>query len=150
MNLENTKELSVLSLILGAILGLATLIPYIGIITFLICIFASGSTIILYMQKMMLFGGLEIKEWAINGAISGFVSFLGFSLTFIPLAALIGALTKASYHWGITIMLKNGFFMLIFIIIFIAITSAITNSFGAMTTAYAIKAYKNQIGKNKG
>ena len=145
--LDTIKELSVLSLILGAILGLATLIPYVGIITFLMCTFASGCIIILYMQKMKLLGELDVKDWAINGAISGLISFLGFSLAFIPLAVIIGELTKASYYYGIAIMFKSGFFMLVFMIIFIAITSAITNSFGAMTTAYAIKVYKSQLEK---
>ncbi len=149
MNLyiETIKELSLLSAIFGAALGIVTLIPYIGIISFLICTFAAGSIILCYMQKMKLIGETDIKNWSINGAISGLVAFIGFSLVFIPIAALIGAITKTSYHYGITIMFKNGFFMLLFLIAFVAITSALTNGFGAMVTAYTIKFYESQIKK---
>ena len=143
--LSTIKELIFLSALFGAALGIATLIPYIGLITFLICTFAAGSTVIFYMQKLKLLNELDIKEWSINGAISGFVSFIGFSITFIPLAALIGALVKTSYYYGITIMFKNGFFLLLFLILFVAITSALTNGFGSMVTASALKFYKTQI-----
>lgn len=39
MNLRLLKQISILSVILGAILGLVTLIPYIGVLSFLICVY---------------------------------------------------------------------------------------------------------------
>lgn len=148
MNILLIKQISLLSVILGAILGVLTLIPYLGIFTFLICIFATGSLVILYMQKLELLGELDIKTWSIYGAISGFIGFVGFSLTFVPLATLIGLMVKTSYYLGVSLMFRLGFFITILMIIFVAILSALMNGFGSMATSYFIEAYK-QIKNNE-
>ena len=138
MNILLIKQISILSAVLGGLLGLITLIPYIGVLSFLICIFAAGSLILYYMQKIELIGELDTKAWSIYGALSGFVSFIGFSITFIPLATIIGMIFKTSYYLGISIMFRVGFFITILMILFVAILSALMNGFGAMTTSYVL------------
>ena len=144
MNIFFVKQISILSLIFGGILGLITLIPYIGLLSFIICSFAAGSLIIYYMQKIELLGEFDTKAWTIYGAISGFVCFIGFCITFTPLAALIGAIAKTSYYLGISIMFRYGFFLTIVLSLFIAVIVALMNGFGAMTTSYVIQLLKNQ------
>lgn len=149
MNLLLLKQISVLSLILGAILGLITVIPYLGIISFLACVFLSGSGVLFYMQKLELIGELDTKSWAVYGSISGFISFIGFSIAFVPLATIIGLIAKTSYYLGISVMFKMGFFILLLMIVFVAIIAALMNGFGAMTTSYVMNLYNSQIANNQ-
>lgn len=144
MNINLLKQIAILSAILGAILGAITVIPFIGIISFIVCVFAAGSLVIWYLSKLELVGELETKQWSIYGAISGFISFLGFSLSFIPLSALIGIFYKQSYHLGLLIMLKMGFFVMLLMVIFVALISALLNGFGAMATSYILNLIKEQ------
>ncbi len=144
MNLRLLKQISILSVILGAILGLVTLIPYIGVLSFLICVFAAGSLVLIYLQKLELIGELDTRAWSIYGAISGFVAFIGFSISFVPLATIIGMIVKTSYYLGISLMFRMGFFITILMIFFVAIIAALMNGFGSMTTSYAISLYKSQ------
>lgn len=147
MNILFVKQISILSLIFGALLGLITLVPYIGIISFLVCVFASGSLIIYYMQQVEILGEFDTKAWTIYGAISGFCSFIGFCISFIPLAALIGLFVKPSYFSSISIMFRDGFILTIIMSIFIATIVALMNGFGAMTTSYILELLKTA--KNK-
>lgn len=143
MNVLFIKQISILSLIFGAILGVITLIPYIGLLSFLICTFASGSLIIYYMQKIELIGEFDVKSWSIYGAIGGFVSFIGFCIAFIPLAALIGLFVKSSYYLGISIMFRLGFFLTVIMSIFMAVVVALMNGFGSMLTSYTLQLLKS-------
>jgi len=143
MNIIFVKQISILSLVFGAVLGLITLIPYIGLLSFLICSFAAGSLIIYYMQKIELIGEFDTKAWTIYGAISGFVCFIGFCITFIPLATLIGLFAKTSYYVGVSIMLRNSFILTIIMALFVATINALLNGFGAMTTSYVLELIKN-------
>lgn len=146
MNKLQIKQIAILSAVFGAFLGIGTLIPYIGILSFLICTFAMGSIILFYLQKIELIGELETKLWSIYGAISGFVGFLGFSITFVPLATIIGLFVKTSYYLGISIMFRIGFFITLLMVLFVALISALMNGFGAMTTSYALNFY-NEVKK---
>ena len=104
-----------------------------------------GTIVLLYMQKMQLIDNLEIKEYTIYGTLNGFINFIGFSLTFVPLAVIIGLLAKTSYYLGVAIMFKGGIFIPTLIIIFLALTAALMSGFGAMVTAYAMNFYNSQI-----
>lgn len=148
MNIILLKQISILSAILGAALGLITLIPYIGVLSFLICVFASGSLVLIYMKKLELIGELDTKAWSIYGAISGFVAFIGFAVSFVPIATIIGMIVKTSYYLGISLMFRLGFFITILMIIFVAVIAALMNGFGAMTTSYAISLYNSQINQS--
>ncbi len=143
MNIIFVKQISILSIIFGGILGLITLIPYIGLFSFLICSFAAGSLIIYYMQKIELIGEFDTKAWTIYGAISGFVCFIGFCVTFVPLATLIGLFAKTSYYVGVSIMFRNSFILTIIMSLFVATINGLLNGFGAMTTSYVLELIKN-------
>ncbi len=145
MNLILLKQISILSLILGAALGLITIIPYIGLISFLVCVFASGSLVLIYMKNLELVGELDTKMWAIYGSISGFIAFIGFSVSFVPLATIIGLIVKTSYYLGVSLMFRMGFFITILMVFFVALIAALMNGFGSMATSYAIRLYEEQV-----
>lgn len=137
MNPLLVKQTSILSAILGAILGVLTVIPFVRNFSFLILILCISAVVMVYMKKNDLLGILDVKEGALLGAIIGFVSFIAFSIVFIPLVAIIGLIFKGYYTFGINLLLRtSGFFVLVMLVIFMAILSALMNSFAGLVTAY--------------
>ena len=137
MNPQIIKQTTILSAILGGILGILTLIPFVRNFSFLLLILCISAVIIVYMKKNDLIGIIDVKEGAILGAIIGFVSFIAFSIVFIPLVALVGLIFKGYYTYGITYMLRiSGFFVLIMLVGFLGLLSALMNAFAGLVTAY--------------
>lgn len=140
MNPIIVKQTSILSAILGGILGVLTLIPFVRNFSFMLLILCISAVIIVYMKKNDLIGIIDVKEGAILGAIIGFVSFIAFSIVFIPAVLLVGgflSLFKVHYNtYGINYFIQNGFFVLVMLIIFLGILSALMNSFSGLATAY--------------
>lgn len=137
MNQLIVKQTAILSAILGAILGVLTLIPFVGSFSFMTLILCISAVVIVYMKKNELIGILDVREGAILGAIIGFISFITFSIAFIPIAAILGLIFKSYYFGWLTILLKaSGFFVLIMLVIFIAILSALMNAFAGLVTVY--------------
>lgn len=136
MNPLLVKQTAILSAILGGILGVLTLIPFVRNFSFMLLVLGIAAVVIIYMKKNDLIGIIDIKEGAILGAIIGFVSFIAFSVVYVPLVALVGLIFKNYYTFGITFMLKSGFFVLIMLVIFLGILSALMNAFAGLVTAY--------------
>ena len=140
MNPLIIKQTAILSAILGGIIGVLTLIPFIRGFTFMLLILCISTVIIVYMKKNDLIGIIDVREGAMLGGIIGFVSFIAFSIVFIPLVSLTGLIFKGYYTYGILQMLKaglGGILVLIMIIIFLALViSALMNAFAGLVTAY--------------
>lgn len=137
MNQLLIKNTSILSAILGGIIGVLTLIPFVRNFSFMVLIVCISAVIIIYMKKNNLIGIIDVKEGAILGGIIGFVSFIAFSIVFIPLVAIFGSIFKGTYNAYLFSMYKiMGFFVTILITFFVAIVSALMNSFAGLTTAY--------------
>lgn len=137
MNPLIIKQIAILSAILGGILGLITLIPFINGFSFFVLLVGVAAIVIVYMKRNNLLGIIDAKEGATLGAIIGFVSFIAFSIAFVPLVSLIGLIFKSYYTYGILYLLKaSGFFVLIMLVLFLAILSALMNAFTGLVTAY--------------
>ncbi len=137
MNQLIIKQTAILSAILGGILGVLTLIPFVRNFSFMLLILAVSAVVIVYMKKNELIGIIDVREGAILGAIIGFVSFIAFSVVYMPLVVLVGAIFKNYYTFGISYLFKvSGFFVLIMLVIFMGILSALMNAFTGLVTAY--------------
>lgn len=137
MNKIVLKQTAILSAIIGLILGVITLIPFVRGFSFLLLILAVSAVVLVYMKKNELIGIIDIREGAILGAIIGFISFLTFSIIFIPIAAIIGSIFKTYYLGWLAMLLKaSGFFVLIMLVIFVGTLSALMNAFAGLVTAY--------------
>lgn len=137
MNPSLIKQSTILSAILGGVLGILTLIPFVRNFSFLLLILAVSAVVIVYMKRNDLIGIIDVREGAILGALIGFISFIAFSIVFVPLVSLVGLIFPSYYTFGITYMLKiSGFFVLILLVIFLAILSALMNAFSGLVTAY--------------
>lgn len=136
MNILLVKQISILSAILGAALGLLTIIPFIGGISFLFLMSFAGAALFVYMKRKALIGYVEPKDGALYGAICGFVSFLAFSVVYMPIAAILGLMFKNSRYALITFSIGSGFFVVVMLAVFVAVLAAVVNAFSAMSAAY--------------
>ena len=94
MNILLLKQIAILSAFSGALLGIVTLIPYVGYVSFIIAFVFLSAFMIVYMKKNDLIGIINPQEGAIYGAIMGVVTFAAFLVILAPLAALMGLVIK--------------------------------------------------------
>ena len=118
------KQMGMLSSVLGLVLGVITIIPFICNFSFFALIVLSAPIILVYMKKLDMIGILDIRQGAMYGAIIGFISFVAFSVSFVPLATIIGFIYKGSYYLGVSLLFRTGFFVLIMMVFFVALLAA--------------------------
>ena len=139
MNILILKQLAILSVFAGAVLGAITLIPYVGYVSFVIAFVFLSAFMIHYMKKNDLIGIINPQEGAIYGAVIGVVSFAAFLVILAPIASLIGLIFK-SYPLGFFGYLFNNigsfFFATLPLAVFAVLMSALFNGFTGMVTAW--------------
>ena len=128
------KNLAIISLIFGAISGVLALIPIFGILILLI--FCSSFLIIVFMKKFALLPNPNEQTGMLWGGISGFVTFIGFSIIFLPCSFVLSLIFKQSYYTGIAMILKSGFSIMIMLVLFLAILCAMMNAFAGLASIY--------------
>lgn len=138
MNLLILKQLSILSLFAGAILGFVTIIPYLSLFSFLILVLCLSAFILVYLKQNDLIGIISVREGCIFGAVIGFVSFIAFSIVYTPISILLGWLVPA-YTQGFLRFFLSSFgsvIVMILLMILMAGMSALFNGFAGLVTAY--------------
>lgn len=139
MNLLILKQLSILSAFAGVILGLITIIPYVSALSFFVLILFLSAFIIVYMKQNDLIGIISVREGCIFGAVIGFVSFLTFSVVYLPLSMIIGALIPSYTQGALRFLLGGGFVSFVVMFMLVVLTaglSALFNGFTGLITAY--------------
>lgn len=143
MNTNILKQISLLSLFLGGALGIITVIPFIGELAFWILMCASAPIVILFMMKMEMLDIQTVKESVIIGSIIGFISFIGFSIFYMPITVLLIKLFNYSTNYGVSLALSQASFGLIIVmVLFISVLNATVNAFSGFLTYYGIDLYK--------
>lgn len=135
------KVLVLISLISGAILGLISLIPFLSFAILCILMFIIAPFIIIYFKNLNLIEELDIEKGILYGGISGFIAFIGFSITFFPIAFLIDLIFKTETFLWVSVIFKSFIFM-VGMVIFTALLSAILNMFTGFLTAYVYQYFK--------
>lgn len=144
MNLTLLKQIGVLSAVLGAILGVITLIPFIGSIAFVMLMCLASAIIVILMVKYEVLEMLSVKEGLTLGAIVGFISFIAFAIVYLPCVAILGNVFKLYSFYGISLIMSVGSLgVIIMLTIFVAVLSAVINAFTAFLTFYGIDLYNN-------
>ena len=135
------KIITIVCLLTGAIMGVLALIPFLsfGVLTLLMFIIAPF--VIIYFKNLNLIKDIEIDQGIFYGGISGFIAFIGFSITFFPLAFIIDIIFKTQTFLWVSIVSKS-FLFLSGIIIFTAMLSALLNMFTGFLTAYVYQYLK--------
>lgn len=145
MNQLLLKQTAILSAIMGGVLAVLTLIPFVRNFSFMALILFVAAIVLVYMKKHDLIGVIDLREGAVLGGVIGFVSFIAFSIVFIPLVAVFGGLFglmfggffKTTYNAYIFSMYKMmGVWVTILLTFFVSIVSALMNAFAGLATAY--------------
>ena len=120
------RQISVLSIFFGALLGAITLIPYVGIVIWI-------------LVKYNCLSLSSIKDSVIVGALAGFVSYMGFSIIYVPISVILMKFFHIAANYGVGLMLENAnFFILVVISLFLGVLSATVNAFTGFLTFYVI------------
>lgn len=150
MNKLALKQLSILSAILGIILGIITLIPFIGQVAFIVLMCFVSVLILWFMLKVELIDISTNKQSIILGAISGFISFITFCVIYLPLVFIISRLFNLYSWYGVSVFLNVGSFgIIILLVLFMGLLSAVINAFTGFLTYYCYEFLKNIDNENK-
>ncbi len=143
------KQIAILSAFFGAVLGALTLIPYLGVISFVFLICFISPLVIWILVKYNCLSLSSIKDSVITGAISGFVAYMGFSIIYVPISVILMKLFHISANIGVGYMLGNAsFFLLLILSLFMGVLGATVNAFTGFLTFYVLD-FINSIEKRK-
>ena len=162
INILLLKQIAIISAICGGALGVISIVPYINVFSFTILMICLSAFVLVYMKKNNLIGIFDLREGSIFGAVIGFVSFIAFSVVFIPLDILLNFLTKGIHalisfipvHTSFLMYFFNNFggvVVLVMLIIFVGLLSALMNAFTGLITAYfyeALSGMKKEANEN--
>ncbi len=143
MNKTILKQISLLSIFLGAALGVITIIPFIGEIAFWTLMCLSSAAVILFMIKLEMLEIKSVQESAVLGAIIGFIAFIGFSIFYIPLIIMLAKFFQFYPNYGVSMALSNASTgLIILLVLFMGVLCATINAFSGFLTYYGIDFYK--------
>ncbi len=150
MNIILIRKISLLAIALGLIVGFVALLPdMIGYSLFFLMFFSSLS-VILYLKKDENFKIITTKDSTIYGSLIGFISTIGFFLSFSPMVCILKAILKENYYsYGIPDMLSMGFWLFFIIVFVTGFVFALTNSISAMGIGWIFERLEDKIENNK-
>ena len=133
------QTILLLSLILGAILGLLAPIPFIGIVMLITALLLASPLVTFYLIMDGKLDLTTIKDSIITGAAIGFVSNIAFSSVYSIVMAILAKGFNITTNFFLSAMITNSpIWLLAIFIIFIGILSAVTNAFSGFLTYYII------------
>jgi hypothetical protein len=149
MNKEVIKNIIIVSLILGAILGLLAPVPYVGLIMLLIALLFASPLVILYLIMSGKFDLTTTKDSIITGAIVGFSANITFSIAYSIIMVILSLVFHYSSNFFLTAMIINSpIWLTLIFIIFIGVLTATTNAFSAFATYYIINLIRDMYEKS--
>jgi hypothetical protein len=144
------KNIIILSIFLGVILGLLSPIPHVGIFMLMAVFLLSAPLIMVYL---IMDGRLDLtttQDSIIQGALAGFVSGFSFSVTYAVLMFFLGKIFHYSSNFILTTMISNcPIWLLLVFIIFIGVVFATTNAFSGFLTYYIINLMRDMYEKRR-
>lgn len=137
MNETVVKRALVFSLILGACIGIASLIPALIGFGIFVLIFLSAPIVIIYMKKNEKYlSFIDNEQGAILGGIIGFASTIGFFCSFAPLVCIFKLIFKNFYSYMIPDMLSDALWLFFVLVFMVALIFAATNATSAMALTW--------------
>ena len=131
------KQISVLSAIFGAFLGILSLIPFVRNFTSVVVMIFMAPVVIIYLKKLNIIKEVTLQSGMIIGTFTGVVSIITFTFAFTLLDLLFSLFIKNGFIFMISSFIRNaGFFNYFMLLSFMCILSGITNAFSGLTTAY--------------
>ncbi len=144
MNISLFKLILMISGFIGILAGILSVFPFIGGWIFFILICFSAVIEMGFLIKVGILRLDSIQESIAIGGIIGFMSFLAFSIVYMPLVIILLKAFKYYANYGVAIALNNAsLWIIIFISIFLAILSATVNAFTGFLTYYISELIKD-------
>lgn len=144
MNKSIVKIMMLLSIFWGIVSGLLTIVPYIGEIIFWLLITISAPVVVIFLTRVGLLEMASVRQSTVIGALIGFVSFLAFSIVYIPIVVMLAKFFNYSPNLGVSMFLSNATFGLIILLsVFMGILSATINAFSGFVAYYLIEFNKS-------
>ena len=148
MNVSLLKVITILSCIIGIICGFVALLPYLGGFAFFTTVCLSSLIVIILLMRSGVLKLDTIPESLTIGAIIGFISYLAFSIIYIPLVILMIRVFHYATNYGISIILGHAnLFVILVLSIFMAVISATINAFTAFMIYYITEVFNNMNNK---
>ena len=144
------KNIIILSILFGAILGLLAPVPHIGTFILMMVFLLSAPVVMVYL---IMDGKLDLtttKDSIIQGALSGFVSGFAFSVVYAVMMFILGTFFHYSSNFILTTMITNCPVWLLFVfIVFIGVVFGTTNAFSGFLTYYIINLMRDMYEKRR-
>lgn len=148
MNTSLLKVISILSSLIGVVCGFVALLPFIGGIAFFIMMCLSSVIVIFMLMNAKVLQFDSVPECLTIGGISGFISYIAFSIVYIPLTIIMIRGFKYAANYGIALILgHSNLFVIIVLSLFMAIIAASINAFTAFIIYYITETLKNMNNK---
>ncbi len=149
MNKVVIKNIIVLSLIFGMVMGLLSPVPYIGLIMLFGLLLGSAPVAMIYMIMDAKLDLTTAKDSIIHGAVAGLSANLTFASIYCVLIVLLSKIFHYNPNLFLTAMVENSpIWLLGAFIIFLGVLCATTNAFTGFATFYIINfirdIYENQ------
>lgn len=149
MNKLLLQQITFFSSVLGGLLALLTLIPFIGQIAFFLLMCCASVFVILFMMRLDLIEFYEIKESVVVGALIGAISYIAFSVLYIPVVIILMKFFGLYTNYGVSLILSSAsFWILVVLTAFMAVLSATVNAFSAFLTFYINEVIKSMNHNN--
>lgn len=149
MNKLLLQQITFFSSVLGGLLALVTLIPFIGQIAFFLLMCCASVFVILFMMRLELIEFYEIKESVLVGALIGAISYIAFSVLYIPVVIILMKFFGLYTNYGVSLILSSAsFWILVVLTAFMAVLSATVNAFSAFLTFYINEVIKSMNHNN--
>ena len=149
MNKLLLQQITFFSSVLGGLLALLTLIPFIGQIAFFLLMCCASVFVILFMMRLDLIEFYEIKESVVVGALIGAISYITFSVLYIPVVIILMKFFGLYTNYGVSLILSSAsFWILVVLTAFMAVLSATVNAFSAFLTFYINEVIKSMNHNN--
>ncbi len=149
MNKLTVRNIIILSALLGVVLAFVSLIPVVVKLAVFILMTCACLPVIILLRKYGFDTMTSVKESLITGALSGFISYMAFSLVFLPLVFVISYFFPIGYLGGFVLILHNiTVGLLVMFTIFISSVSVIFNAFSSLLYYYVISSFTGE--KNDG
>lgn len=144
MEKESLKQIVILSALCGVALALFALLPVVVKLAVFILMTCVSLPVIILLRRAGVLPLFTVKESLIAGALCGFVSYMVFSLIYLPLVYLLSTFVPIGYLGGFVLMLKlSNLGLILMFTIFISIVSVLFNSFSSLVYFYIMNSIGN-------
>ncbi len=146
MERNSLKQVLILSALCGVALAFFAMLPVIVKFAVFFLMTCVSLPVIVLLRRAGVLEIFTVKESISIGALCGFISFMVFSVIYLPLVYLLSSFVALPYLGGFVLMLKlSNFGLILMFTIFISIVSVLFNSFTSLVYFYLI----NSIGSFK-